>query len=148
MNFLDQPVSVLMTSNPAVVDPAQRLSDARHRMLASGGHHIPVVQERRFVGLLAPSDLLRVTPSDGYAMDPDAFDKALADVSVRHAMQEDVITIGPDVAVRAACALFASGGFHCLPVVDVDGRLVGVLTTTDIIRALVKSEGRELGAAS
>ena len=128
-----------MTPDPAVVDPSQHLSEARHRMIASGGHHIPVVENRRFVGLLSPSDLLRVTPRDAYAMDPDAFDDALAELSVRHAMQEDVLTIGPDVTVRAACGHFAKGGFHCLPVVDAAGVLLGVLTTTDIIRALAAS---------
>jgi acetoin utilization protein AcuB len=137
MAWLDEPVSALMTVDPASVHPTQRLSVARHGMMASGGHHVPVVEDERFIGLLTPSDLLQVAPSDAWAMDPDVLDRALDRVGIRHAMQEDVVTIAAHATVRDACRLFARGGFHCLPVVDEHGALVGLLTTTDIVRALL-----------
>jgi CBS domain-containing protein len=137
MDWIEQPVSELMTVDPASVHPTQRLSVARHGMMASGGHHVPVVEDDRFIGLLTPSDLLQVAPSDAWAMDPDVLDRALDRISVRHAMQEDVVTIAPDATVREACQIFARGGFHCLPVVDERGTLRGLLTTTDILRALL-----------
>jgi CBS domain-containing protein len=137
MTLLDTPISALMTLDPASVHPTQRLSVARHGMIATGGHHVPVVEDGRFIGLLTPSDLLQVAPSDAWAMDPDALDRALDHVSVRHAMQEDVVTIAPDAMVRDACRLFAHGGFHCLPVVDERGVLRGLLTTTDIVKAML-----------
>ncbi len=141
MDLLERSVADLMTSDPASVHPTQRLSVARHGMLASGGHHVPVVEDGRFIGLLTPSDLLQVAPSNAYAMDPDVLDRTLDRVTVRHAMQEDVLTIRADATIGDACRLFARGGFHCLPVVDDEGALCGLLTTTDIVRALLGPAG-------
>lgn len=138
-DFLDLPVSMFMTPDPASVHPTQRLSVARHGMMASGGHHVPVVEDDRFIGLLTPTDLLQVAPHDAYSMDPDVLDRALDRVSVRQAMQEDVLTIHPDSPLREACDRFAHGGFHCLPVVGDQGVLHGLLTTTDVVRALLQA---------
>ncbi|HWB78557.1 MAG TPA: CBS domain-containing protein, partial [Nannocystaceae bacterium] len=128
---------VIMMSDPATVHPTQRLSVARHAMLASGGHHVPVVEDGRFIGLITPTDLLRVLPPDAYARTPAALDDALDHVPVRTTMQEDVLTIPPTATVRDASERLAHGGFHSLPVVDAEGRLAGIVTTADILRALL-----------
>jgi acetoin utilization protein AcuB len=135
------PVRVIMMADPAVVHPTQRLSVVRHAMLASGGHHVPVVEDGRFVGLITPADLLRVGPTDAYARSPAALDDALDHVPVRTAMQEDVLTIAPTATVREASERLSHGGFHSLPVVDAAGRLVGIVTTADLLRALLAAAG-------
>lgn len=139
-DLLARSVRGVLTSDPATVHPSQRLSVVRHAMIASGGHHVPVVDDGRFVGLVAPSDLLRVLPPDAYAKDPDALDRTLDRVDLRKTMQEDVLTIPPEATVRDACEKLARGGFHCLPVVDGHGKLVGVVTTSDLIRALLEAD--------
>lgn len=138
----DRPVWAIMTADPAAVHPTQRLSVVRQAMLASGGHHVPVVEDGRFIGLIAPADLLRVLPANAYSKDAEAIDRALDHVPIREAMQEDVVTIGIDASVRDACELLARGGFHCLPVIDQKGEIAGILTTSDIIRALVDTDRR------
>ncbi len=135
--FLNQPVHAVMTRDPACVHPTQHLSVVRHAMMAAHGHHVPVIDEGRFIGLLAPSDLLRVLPGDAYERAPESLDPLLDRVSVRTAMQEDVVTIGPDATLREACARWLQGGFHCLPVVDAGGALRGLVTTSDLMRALL-----------
>lgn len=137
VEFLAQPIDAVMTRDPATVHPTQRLSVVRHGMLASGGHHVPVVEEGRFIGMITAADLLRVMPPDGFARDPDALDRALDRVSVRHAMQEDIVSLPARASVRDAAAAFARGGFHGLPVVDDHGTLVGIVTTSDLVRALL-----------
>lgn len=139
--FLAQPVGAVMTRDPATVHPTQRLSVVRHGMLASGGHHVPVVEEGRFIGMITPADLLRVMPPDGFARDPDALDRALDRVSVRQAMQEDVVTLPARASVRDAAAALGRGGFHGLPVIDDHASLVGVVTTSDLMRALLAAGG-------
>ncbi len=141
-DVFDRPVWALMTADPASVHPSQRLSVVRHAMTASGGHHVPVVEDGRFVGLIAPSDLLRVLPPNAYSSSPEALDRALDRVPLRDAMAEDVVTIGIDASVRDACELLARGGFHCLPVIDQKGELAGLITTSDVIRAVVEAERR------
>jgi len=136
-DLLERSVDTLMTRDPVTVGPTQGLAAARKVMLQTGGHHIPVVENGRLIGLLTPSDLLQSAPRLAYALDPDQFDAALDQVTVRRAMLEDMLTIGPDTKVREACERFATGKFHCLPVVGEGGRLLGLVTTSDVIKALL-----------
>ena len=52
-------------------------------------------------------------------------------------MQNHPVTIGVEGTVRDAARLLSTGGFHSLPVVGYDGRLQGIVTSTDLIRLLV-----------
>ncbi|MBX7078428.1 MAG: CBS domain-containing protein [Nannocystaceae bacterium] len=135
--FLNRAVREVMTTDPATVHPTQHLSVVRHAMMASHGHHVPVVDEGRFIGLLAPADLLRVLPANAYEQAPEVVDRMLDRVTVRAAMQEDVVTVGPNLALRDAARQLMGGGFHCLPVVDDRRHLLGLLTTSDLVRALL-----------
>lgn len=49
-------------------------------------------------------------------------------------MTERVITVHPDRAAKEAARLLAEHTFSTLPVVDDDGRLVGVVTEADLLR--------------
>lgn len=57
----------------------------------------------------------------------------MADVTVRDIMTTEVATIGPDATVPEAADRFAERGYHALPVVAVDGALVGILTDDDLV---------------
>jgi CBS domain-containing protein len=50
-------------------------------------------------------------------------------------MTTELVTLRPDHTLRDAARRFATGGFHALPVVDGEA-LVGLLTTTDLMRLL------------
>ena len=137
MSVLSLTVSAIMTKDPVSVAPGDSLAQVRRDMLETGGHHVPVVDAGRFVGLLSPADLLQATDADAFAKNPEDFDAELAAVTAQHAMAEDVLTIAPDATVRKACELLTTGSFHCLPVVDAHGMLRGLLTTTDILTTLL-----------
>ena len=137
MSVLSLTVSAIMTKNPVSVNASDSLAKVRRDMLETGGHHVPVVEAGRFVGLLSPADLLQATNADVYSKNPEDFDNELASVTAQHAMAEDVLTIGPDDTVRKACELLTGRGFHCLPVVDAHGMLKGLLTTTDILKMML-----------
>lgn len=110
------------------------LSEVYHRMQESKVHHVPVVDGERFIGLLSSNDFLRVHWGDRYRQGEAQADALLDTVTLRDAMQEDVRTLSPDATVREASQVLANGAFHCLPVVDKDEKLVGLLTTTDLIK--------------
>jgi CBS domain-containing protein len=52
-------------------------------------------------------------------------------------MTRNIETVRPTALVRHAAQLFISGGFHSLLVTASDGELVGIVTSSDIIRALI-----------
>jgi CBS domain-containing protein len=132
----DLAVHKLMTREPTAIGPNDRASKAQSIMSKANIHHVPVVEGGRFVGLLSANDLLRVALDDPYRMDPDVVKKDLELFSVREVMAEDVVTIGPNDTVREAAKKLATGSFHALPVVEGE-RLVGILTSTDLVLYLI-----------
>jgi CBS domain-containing protein len=63
-------------------------------------------------------------------------------MQVREVMTGDVATVGPDDAVKHVGGLLAQRGFAAVPVVDDDGRLVGIVAEADILRGRVPADPR------
>ncbi len=131
-------VSEIMSQDVVTLRLEDRLSEIRGTMIEHHIHHLPVVDGGRLVGMLSWSDLLRVSFGDVIGQDPESADKLLDHVSsVAETMSRDLVTLAPDDTIRHAASLLAEGRFHALPVVD-DGRVVGMLSSTDLVRYLYK----------
>jgi acetoin utilization protein AcuB len=91
--------------------------------------HLPVVEEKRLVGLITESDLREVMlPS------------LVRDIPVDQVMIEDPLTIGPEDSLEEAARTIFKNKIGGLPVVD-RGRLIGILTTPDILAAFIELMG-------
>lgn len=130
-------VSKIMTTEIVTVHTGQRLSDVRKAMTAGNFHHVPVVTGKKLIGMLSASDLLRVTYEFGI---DDRQNDAVLDhtVAIRELMTATPVTLRPENTIRDAVALFAEGRYHSLPIVDTDGGLVGLVTTTDVLRYMLE----------
>ncbi len=133
----NEKVSQVMSSNLVTVHEGNKLSEVRTLLRQHKIHHIPVVDGTRFIGLLSSNDLLRAGWGDPYTQDQRKLDTLLDTQDLRELMQEDVKTILPTATLAEAATAFVDGSFHCLPVVTATGVLVGMLTTTDLIRLLL-----------
>jgi acetoin utilization protein AcuB len=129
---LDAPVSTFMTRAVTTVSVFQPLSEARRVMMEGGFHHVPVVEGRKLVGILSSLDLLRV--SGGVAALP--LQSGSHALTIATLMRRDLVTVREDTPLAGALALFAVHPIHCLPVVDDQGALVGLITTLDVVRAV------------
>lgn len=100
-------------------------------MLWAGVHHLPVMDSsKRLVGLLEERDLLACRAREGAAADRRL---------VRSAMSAAPATVTPDEDVAAAAQRMLGRGASCLLVLS-SGHIVGVLTTTDLLRYEAESE--------
>ncbi|MEU2348488.1 CBS domain-containing protein [Modestobacter sp. NPDC049651] len=63
-------------------------------------------------------------------------------MQARDVMTRDVVTVGPDTSARYAAEVLAERGFAALPVVDDDGRLVGIVTEADVLRDRLPQDPR------
>lgn len=114
-----------IASMPAVtIRTTDALTLAHQMMLWGNMRHLPVVQDGRLVGVISDRDLLAVR--EGWKLP----DKTIAEI-----MTTDPHTIAPDADVSEASRLFVSEHYDCLPVVE-RGELLGILTTTDMLRAV------------
>lgn len=102
--------------------------------------HVPVVSGRRLVGLLSHRDILRYTTSD---LETSSLSRNQArrigeETFVGSVMTTGVTTISPDGQVAEAVRLLRENRFGCLPVVDGDGVLVGIVTEHDLLGELAR----------
>ena len=132
-------VSSIMTRHVDAVGPDAPLSEVRDLFAQRALHHVLVVAGERLVGLIALSDLVRAGMDPTQRAEPGlSQDNLLA----RHVMQErsTVVTASEDMTVGQAAATLSDGSFHALPIVDANDRLLGIVTSTDLIRYLAELE--------
>lgn len=137
MNLLS-PISTIMTQNPVTISPNETLQTAQEIFDKYKIHHIPVVFEGILVGMLSKSDFSFFLRS----FNTDEYDKILMDVKlqnykVKSIMTEGVAKLEPYQRINVALDIFNMNLFHALPVVEND-RVVGIVTTLDIIRHLAR----------
>jgi acetoin utilization protein AcuB len=113
----------LMTSDPVTVHPHDHLSRAKSMMHAGHFRRVPVVDGGRLVGILTERDLAKYS---GF----------LESTRVNAAMRTALITVTPHNTVEDAARLMLKHKIGGLPIVAA-GRLVGIVTTTDLLRAFL-----------
>ena len=132
----NESVKKIMTANPLTVQLGQSVADAYRLLLEHGFHHVPVLDGKRLVGLITSTDIGRVTYSFGT---DDRMNSAVLDHPrfISDVMKEDLTALPSTATVRDAAEILAQGAFHAVPIVD-DGELVGIVTSTDLIRYLLE----------
>lgn len=121
----------LMHAHPQVARPSESLAAATARMQAHDIKRLPVVDgENHLYGIIAFRDIDRATMEAAREAQRTLLDSR----QVRSLMIRRPITCSPDNHLRAAAALMLRNRIGFLPVVE-ETRLVGVLTTTDLLQA-------------
>lgn len=129
----NEKITKIMTRELTTTHLQQPLSEVRATMAEGGFHHMLVVNGKQLIGLISSTDLLRV--SYQYGQDVRQTDAILDDtVNVGSLMSKDLVTLSDSSTVRDAVDIFSQGKLHSLPIVDGDGNLVGLTTTTDVLR--------------
>lgn len=116
-----------MTRNPVTATPEEPLSSAREKMLRGRFRRLPVLDGGHLVGILTDRDLLRAGAK------PQA-------TAVGDAMTRTPITVSPRATVELAARLMLQHRISGLPVIE-ETRLVGVITTTDVMDAFLEVTG-------
>jgi CBS domain-containing protein len=141
-------VGQIMASEVVTLALDQNLSQAIDIMQEHQLRHLPVVDEHgKLAGILSDRDILKNLPYT--AMPPlkspsnfrntlfaDDGSGAAEKVPVTEAMTSKVLTTTPDDLLVGAARLLKRKGFGALPVVDLTGSLVGIVTMLDILRAI------------
>jgi acetoin utilization protein AcuB len=132
-------VRELMTGALITVRPDTPVLDARHLMVQERIRHLLVTDERgELMGIVTDRDIKLNLPSQATSLSVWELNHLLTRLTVGKVMTQSVITVGPDREARDAAQLMLDHTIGALPVVD-GGRLVGIVTETDLLRAFVKS---------
>lgn len=131
-------VDQVMTRDPAVVAPNDPIRSAIERMRERGCRRLPVVEDGNVVGIVSDRDLRRATNSP-LVLRERWYDEFMLDhVQVRACMTANPVTVSPATPIVEAAKLMRDKKFGGLPVVA-DGRLVGIVTETDLLNYLIRT---------
>ncbi|MCA8979804.1 MAG: CBS domain-containing protein [Planctomycetes bacterium] len=121
LSDLDPRVEAEMSANPVTIAPDETLATAAQRLEELGVRHLPVVDDGALVGILSDRDLRKAAARD------------LAETrAVSAAMTKRPLTVDRDRKLSVATILMHEAKISSLPVVE-NGRLVGILTLTDLL---------------
>ncbi|MBN8821015.1 MULTISPECIES: CBS domain-containing protein [unclassified Spirosoma] len=132
-----EPVSNIMTRTVFTVN----LNDDLHQVIDLINHHkirhVPVVDANEIVGMISKTDVNRLTFSSLFEGQEDADEAVLQILTIEQVMTHKPRTIPVSFTIREVAEVFAEEEFHALPVVDEENKLVGIVTTTDVINYLL-----------
>lgn len=132
------PVSVIMTSNVITLNNADNLETAELLFKKHRIRHIPVVSGEEIIGMLSYTDLLRISFADAVDEDEESVETMVYNMfTIGQVMAKTLISVPSTASVQEVAEILSDREFHAIPVVD-DGKLVGIVTTTDLINYLLE----------
>ena len=142
----DEPVSRIMTETVVVIESDRAVSEALDCFSQYSIHHLPVVRQGKVVGMLGSADVMKLD----HFMPKTTADRATfidERMSIEQLMHTPVISLAPHASLAEAAALMKDARVHAVPVVDDTDRVIGIVTTGDIIQGLLRGPPRVGGAA-
>jgi CBS domain-containing protein len=149
-------VKDVMSKNVITISPEDSISDAIEKMAENNISGLIVVEEEKVVGVISESDVLRVFKSEIPEISTSTSTalsiflilekgikainemKKIGKLKVKNLMSKRVFYVKPEYTILEAARIMSKKDVRRLPVIDENGKLVGVISRTDILRALVK----------
>ncbi|MBM3462007.1 MAG: CBS domain-containing protein [Armatimonadetes bacterium] len=133
-------VREIMTPDPITVECVTPLAEAIGLMRERCVRRLPVMRDTTLIGIVTDRDLRDATPPEATRMSLWELGYSLARAPVERFMAPDVATVRSDDPFEKVAMLMYRRKIGGIPVVD-DGRLVGIVTESDVFRTIIRSQG-------
>ena len=138
-------VANCMTKNPVTIGPDAGMDDAAKLMDKGHFRRLPVVEHGKLVGFFTNRDLLRASPSSATTLDRYELSTLLSKIKVAYVMQKNVITVTDTMTIEEAALIMTREKIGGVPVLSEVGKLVGIISSTDIFKAFIAVMGLDSG---
>ncbi|MFY7670219.1 CBS domain-containing protein [Tenacibaculum sp. MEBiC06402] len=126
-----------MTDNPITLNSDDDLTTAEELFKIHNIRHIPIVQGRKVIGMLSHTDLMRVSYKDSIEEYEAEFDTVLnSEFTIEQVMTKNVVAVTTRTTIKEVAEILSKREFHALPVLE-NQDLIGIVTTTDLIKSLL-----------
>ena len=125
-----------MTTSIVSIELDQPLSEAYHALQGAPFQHIPVLDNERPVGMLSSTDILRLVYDVEGVNDRMLTTMLDHQFNIEDAMSSELVTLPDTANVHDAAEVIATGNTHSILVLDEVGSLLGIVTSTDLVRYL------------
>jgi CBS domain-containing protein len=122
---MGQRIREIMTSNPSTIESDKSVADAARIMKQEDAGVVPVTENGRLTGMVTDRDIAIRVVAEG---------KNAQSTPVREVASKNLVTVDPQQDLDEALRLMAKHQVRRLPVVEEDGRLVGVVAQADVAR--------------
>jgi len=131
-----------MTETVVVIEVDRPVSEVLDCFFQYPIHHLPVVRDGKLVGMLSSADVMKLE----FFVPKGAADRAAyldERLTIGQLVRTPALTLQAGASVGEAAERMIDAGVHAAPVVDEDDRVLGIVTTTDVIRSLLHGPPRK-----
>jgi acetoin utilization protein AcuB len=134
-----------MTRDVLTVDPETSIAGANELMSRNRIRHLPVIdQDGRLVGIVTDRDIRSAMPSNLLSEEAVATEiEQIALLKVKDIMTRNVVTVSPMNTLEDALLLMQRTKVGAFPVLDLQGKLIGIISVRDLMRAFINVLGIE-----
>lgn len=130
-----------MTRNPVTMKSIATVGEVDRVMKKNKFHRMIIVDDGKLVGYLSDRDIMRVTPSPATSLSKFEIRTLLDKLRVKDIMQKKVITVNIDATIEEAALIMYNNKVGGLPVISNVGKVVGIITATDILKTFIEVMG-------
>jgi acetoin utilization protein AcuB len=130
-----------MSKNVVSIDVNDSMQLAIYTLQDNKIKLLPVTSGEKLVGIVSDRDLKKASPSDATTLDMHELLYLISRIKISDLMTKNPITVSPDYTIEEAAQLLLEHKISGLPVLDLKGKLVGIITQSDIFRALIAITG-------
>lgn len=143
----DVRVRDVMRDVTQTLSPDNSLREAKQLFERKRFHHVIIKDRQKIVGVISDRDVLKaISPFVGNPMERSQ-DRSTLNKRIHQIMKRSLVTTGPDATAAEAAKTMLRQNVSCLPVVDDDQQILGIVTVRDFVRWTVTiAEAREASA--
>ncbi len=130
-----------MAADPIVVDENTSIMKATQLMKEHGIRRVPVVKGGKIVGIVSDRDIKEAAPSKATSLDVHELYYLLSEIKIKDIMTPRPITLRENDSVEKAAVIMLENRISGMPVVDEEGRVLGMITQTDIFKVMISISG-------
>ncbi len=134
-------VAERMTRHPVTMSSTATVGEVDRMMKKYKFHRMIIVDDGKLVGYLSDRDVMRVAPSPATSLSKYEIRELLDKLSVKDIMQQRVITVSEDATIEEAALIMYQNKVGGLPVISQVGKVVGIITATDILKTFIEVMG-------
>lgn len=131
-------VNDYMTSDVVTADPYTSLLEAQRLMGTKRIRSLPVVEDGQLLGLVTRTDMVKVEPSRFVSPKNQEQSLTILLQPIEKIMTKPLITTTPQENLLTVAKTLLENKIHCLPVLDPEGQLCGIITDSDLFRMVMK----------
>ena len=139
MNKIEPKVSSIMSKEVISITKDAKFSELKTIFDKYNIHHLPVLEGDKLIGMVSTNDLIRFCFFDNLNYARADIEQLMDQtLKIEDFMMPDPIALPHNASIKEAAFIFRQGEFHSLPVVDEENRVMGIVTTKDMMGYLLR----------